>query len=239
MTRRHAQLAMLLEKKGDVSEARAEAQTSVRLKPNVDGLLVLARLDLKQNQLSSADRGKSERRLAMEPGNAAALRLKARDRRAGKRVQNRRHSPLLVILRKEATCSRFRTVLCSFAIVLMGLGFCLSRTASSRFSVDDTIQPISAEYIDRAIEHARQTNADAVLIELQYARRTGRFHARDHRQDSCLRLCRSSSTSLPAAPTRLRRDSSSWSRPTSRRWRREPTPARRIRSRWVARRWMT
>ncbi|HKD85195.1 MAG TPA: nodulation protein NfeD [Terriglobales bacterium] len=32
--------------------------------------------------------------------------------------------------------------------------------------VDDTIQPISAEYIDRAVEHARQTNADAVLIEL-------------------------------------------------------------------------
>ncbi len=29
--------------------------------------------------------------------------------------------------------------------------------------VDDTIQPISAEYVDRAIEHARQTNADAVL----------------------------------------------------------------------------
>jgi len=32
--------------------------------------------------------------------------------------------------------------------------------------VDDTIQPITAEYIDRAIEHARQTNADALLIEL-------------------------------------------------------------------------
>ena len=35
-----------------------------------------------------------------------------------------------------------------------------------KIRVDDTIQPISAEYIDRAIEHARQTNADAVLIEL-------------------------------------------------------------------------
>lgn len=32
--------------------------------------------------------------------------------------------------------------------------------------VDDTIQPISDEYIGRAIERARQTNADAVLIEL-------------------------------------------------------------------------
>jgi membrane-bound serine protease (ClpP class) len=36
-----------------------------------------------------------------------------------------------------------------------------------KIKVDDTIQPISAEYVDRAIEHARQTNADAVLIELR------------------------------------------------------------------------
>jgi membrane-bound serine protease (ClpP class) len=35
-----------------------------------------------------------------------------------------------------------------------------------KVKVDDTIQPISAEYIDRAIEHAKQTNADAVLIDL-------------------------------------------------------------------------
>jgi membrane-bound serine protease (ClpP class) len=35
-----------------------------------------------------------------------------------------------------------------------------------KIRVDDTIQPISAEYVERAIEHARQTNADAVLIEL-------------------------------------------------------------------------
>ena len=71
----HAQLAMLLEKKGDVSNARSEAQTSVRLKPNVDGLLVLARLDLKQNQISSAQ-SEVQKALAIEPANATALRLK-------------------------------------------------------------------------------------------------------------------------------------------------------------------
>jgi Tfp pilus assembly protein PilF/TolB-like protein len=71
----HAQLAMVLEKKGDVSNARAEAQTSVRLKPNVDGLLVLARLDLKQNQIQSAA-GEVSRALALEPANSAALALK-------------------------------------------------------------------------------------------------------------------------------------------------------------------
>jgi tetratricopeptide (TPR) repeat protein len=71
----HAQLAVLLEKKGDVTGARAEAQTSVRLKPNVDGLLVLARLDLKQNQVQVAS-GEVTRALALEPGNGTALALK-------------------------------------------------------------------------------------------------------------------------------------------------------------------
>ena len=49
-------------------------------------------------------------------------------------------------------------------------GGCCSAAAPSpthrQDTVDDTIQPISAEYIDRAIEQARQTNADAVLIEI-------------------------------------------------------------------------
>ncbi len=71
----HAQLAMLLEKKGDVSNARAEAQTSVRLKPNVDGLLVLVRIDLKQNQVDSAAH-ELARALTLEPANSAALTLK-------------------------------------------------------------------------------------------------------------------------------------------------------------------
>ena len=71
----HAQLAMLLEKKGDASNARVEAQNSVRLKPNVDGLLVLARLDAKQNQIATAQ-SEVERALALEPVNPAALALK-------------------------------------------------------------------------------------------------------------------------------------------------------------------
>jgi Tfp pilus assembly protein PilF/TolB-like protein len=71
----HAQLALVLEKKGDVNNARAEAQTSVRLKPNVDGLLVLARIDLKQNQVDSAA-NEVGRALALEPANSAALTLK-------------------------------------------------------------------------------------------------------------------------------------------------------------------
>jgi membrane-bound serine protease (ClpP class) len=53
-----------------------------------------------------------------------------------------------------------------FATLLL-LASCGSALAQIvKVKVDDTIQPISAEYIDRAIAHAKQTNADAVLIEL-------------------------------------------------------------------------
>ena len=52
-------------------------------------------------------------------------------------------------------------------VVLLSLGWCTSALATIvKVKVDDTIQPISAEYIDRAIAHAKQTSADAVLIEL-------------------------------------------------------------------------
>ncbi|HUK43032.1 MAG TPA: tetratricopeptide repeat protein [Candidatus Bathyarchaeia archaeon] len=72
----HAQLALLLEEKGDVSNARLEAQNSARLKPNVDALLVMARLDMKQDQLQSAE-SEVERALALEPSNVAAQALKS------------------------------------------------------------------------------------------------------------------------------------------------------------------
>lgn len=71
----HAQLAVLLEKKGDTTNALFEAQTSVRLQPNVDALLVLARLDLKKNLFQSAT-GDVDRALALEPANSSALALK-------------------------------------------------------------------------------------------------------------------------------------------------------------------
>jgi tetratricopeptide (TPR) repeat protein len=71
----HAQLAVLLEKKGDSANALSEAQTSVQLQPNVDALLVLARIDLKKNLFLSAA-GDVDRALALEPANASALALK-------------------------------------------------------------------------------------------------------------------------------------------------------------------
>ena len=61
--------------------------------------------------------------------------------------------------------SRIRFLLLCLTLSVLA---CASAFASSvvKIRVDDTIQPISAEYVDRAIEEARQTNADAVLIEL-------------------------------------------------------------------------
>jgi membrane-bound serine protease (ClpP class) len=63
--------------------------------------------------------------------------------------------------------TRTRIALGIFILAL--LAFTSNAFANSvvKIKVDDTIQPISAEYVDRAIEHARQTNADAVLIELR------------------------------------------------------------------------
>ena len=54
-----------------------------------------------------------------------------------------------------------------YCVLLALLGTSVAAATSVvKVRVDDTIQPITAEYIDRAIERARQTNADAVLIEL-------------------------------------------------------------------------
>ena len=56
-----------------------------------------------------------------------------------------------------------------FFIAVLLLGLLASAASAStvvKIRLDDTIQPISEEYIDRTIEHARQINADAVLIEI-------------------------------------------------------------------------
>ena len=70
----HAGMARAYEQKGDTFNARSEAQTSVRLQPNVDGLLVLARLDLKQNRVDAAS-DEVKNALRLEPGNSAAQAL--------------------------------------------------------------------------------------------------------------------------------------------------------------------
>jgi tetratricopeptide (TPR) repeat protein len=71
----HAGLAQVRERSGSPADARTEAQTSLKFKPNVDAYLVLARLDLQSNQLdqSAAEVASA---LKLEPANAAALGMK-------------------------------------------------------------------------------------------------------------------------------------------------------------------
>jgi membrane-bound serine protease (ClpP class) len=61
---------------------------------------------------------------------------------------------------------RGRTLLTILTVVFLATAV-LSASSIVKIRIDDTIQPISDEYIGRAIEQARQTNADAVLIELR------------------------------------------------------------------------
>ena len=75
-------------------------------------------------------------------------------------------SKIRVVLRTGVRMSR----LCRLVVVSALLVFATGISAASgvvKIKLDDTIQPISDEYIGRAIEQARQTNADAVLIELR------------------------------------------------------------------------
>lgn len=71
----HVGLATVLEKKGDLTGARAEAQTAIRLSPSVDAYLILARVLLKQNQVQPANEAVTKA-LLLEPANQAALGVK-------------------------------------------------------------------------------------------------------------------------------------------------------------------
>ncbi len=62
--------------------------------------------------------------------------------------------------------SRLRSLLAASLLVVFATGVAAASSVV-KITLDDTIQPISDEYIGRAIEQARQTNADAVLIELR------------------------------------------------------------------------
>ena len=71
----HAGIAQVRERSGSADDARAEAEASLKLAPNVDAYLVLARLDLEANQLpaSASDVASA---LKLEPANAASLGIK-------------------------------------------------------------------------------------------------------------------------------------------------------------------
>ncbi|HEY6374660.1 MAG TPA: tetratricopeptide repeat protein [Edaphobacter sp.] len=71
----HAGLAQVREQSGDPTQARAEANTSLKIKPNAAAYLVLARLDLQANQLAGSASSVSNA-LHLEPSNTAAQGMK-------------------------------------------------------------------------------------------------------------------------------------------------------------------
>jgi len=60
---------------GDAAEARAQAEASLRMRESADAYLVLARLDLRESHMDSADQN-INRALQLEPANVAAQDLK-------------------------------------------------------------------------------------------------------------------------------------------------------------------
>src|SRR5260370_33263261 len=57
-----------------------------------------------------------------------------------------------------------------FLKMAIALAFCaaslVARADVVKIVVDDTIQPVAAEYIDSAIQEAHRTHADSLLIEM-------------------------------------------------------------------------
>ncbi len=72
----HAGIAQVRERSGSTDEARAEAQASLKLSPNVAAYLVLARLDLQAQQLPAAATDVSNA-LRVAPKDPAALGMKS------------------------------------------------------------------------------------------------------------------------------------------------------------------
>jgi Flp pilus assembly protein TadD len=71
----HAGLAAVLEASSDPENARKEANTALKLQPTAEAYLVLARLDLRDNNTRAAA-ANVDHALALQPTNAAALALK-------------------------------------------------------------------------------------------------------------------------------------------------------------------
>jgi Flp pilus assembly protein TadD/TolB-like protein len=70
----HAALATALERKGDFSSARSEAQAALRLAESAEAYVVLTRLEMRENNLEAA-RADVQRALTLQPSNGAALLL--------------------------------------------------------------------------------------------------------------------------------------------------------------------
>jgi len=79
----HAGLAQIREHTGNLADARTEADASLKLHPNVDAYLVLARLELQAKQIDASAIDVSNA-LRIDPNNSAALGMKQALKAQGK-----------------------------------------------------------------------------------------------------------------------------------------------------------
>jgi tetratricopeptide (TPR) repeat protein len=68
-------LAEVYDARGDAREARAQAETALRIRESAGAYVVLARLDLRENRIAAAAQN-ADRALQLEPGNGAAQDMK-------------------------------------------------------------------------------------------------------------------------------------------------------------------
>ena len=142
-----AGLALVREHEGDSKEARVQAAESLKTKPNVTAYLVLGRLDLQANQKPAAAADVSSA-LKLEPQNAAARSIETTAREQGSIGSMNRLLSVLML----ACCWTLAGQAQQPRVIVIHL--------------DDTIQPISADYMARGLEAAAAQHANAVLIEI-------------------------------------------------------------------------
>src|SRR5262245_10158615 len=67
---------------------------------------------------------------------------------------------------REVSTMRQHRLLKTVAVLALCVAASYARADVVKIVVNDTIQPVAAEYIDRAIQEAQRSHADAVLIEM-------------------------------------------------------------------------
>ena len=79
----------------------------------------------------------------------------------------RKRSPILVEIGcREAAC-RVPTIACILSLAIFAFAAPSARADVVRVTIDGTINPVSAEYIERGIDRATDQHAQAVLIEIR------------------------------------------------------------------------
>ena len=94
--------------------------------------------------------------------------------------------------------------------------------------VNDTIHPITDEYIGRALAEAERNKDQALLIEIEYSGRPARLDPQHHREDSGLAGSGDHLRDAEREPRGIGWIFYSAKAPTSPPWLREPIPARPI-----------